>query len=124
MRAAQVNPLRISSGMAAIWIVLSGIVVRAEDLPPEADRVIGKNECWLLLGQERMPCGAAKVIAPTILRPDGAYKRCVTRRQTASGQVFDVPTCEQFCYPDDGPGTLACITIDRRWSWGVSWGVD
>ena len=109
MRAAQVSLFRLSSCMAATWIALSGVVVRAEDLPPQADRITGKDECWFLLGKEKMPCGAVKVISPAILRQDGSYRHCVARMQAASGQIFDAPTCSAFCHPHDGPDTALCV---------------
>jgi len=113
MRTEQMSLFTLSSCVATIWLALSG-VAEARDLPPEAYRVFDENWCWLHLGKNKMPCTAAKTIAPAILRPDAKLdelkRRCVERMRTASARVFDVPTCEQNCDRANGPTILICTT--------------
>jgi hypothetical protein len=114
MGTAQVSLFTLTSCVAAIWLALSGGVVEAGDLPPEAYRVFDEQGCWLLLGENKIPCAAAKVIAPAILRPDAelnGLQRCVERMRTASGRVFDVPPCEENCRRVNGPAVAKCTTI-------------
>ena len=117
MRLAQTGLLSLSWCVVAMWLALSGGVAEAGDLPPDADRVSGEQGCWLLLDGSKIPCTAAIIIAPGILRPDaalnGPHGRCVDRMQTASGRVFDVPTCEENCRPGHGPAIAICTTIGR-----------
>lgn len=115
IKTAVLSFFTLSSCVAAIWLALSDGVAEAGDLPPEADRVFDAQGCWLLLGENKIPCAAAKVIAPAILRPDaeinGPHRRCVERMRTASGRVFDVPTCEENCRWLNGPAVAKCTTI-------------
>jgi hypothetical protein len=115
MRLARTGLLSLSWCVVAMWLALSGGVAEAGDLPSEADRVFDEQGCWLLLDENKIPCTAAIIIAPGILRPDaklnGPHGRCVDRIRTASGRIFDVPTCEENCRPGHGPAIPICTTI-------------
>lgn len=115
LRLGQIGLVWLLWCVAAMWLALSGGFAEAGDLPPDADRVLDNQGCWLILDKRKIPCTAATIVSPGILRPEaelkGPHARCVDRMRTAAGQVFDVPTCEENCRPGHGPVIALCTTI-------------